>query len=329
MAPVLKKYVILPVLLIAGLSASPAWSRDLVAAEIHPPGHIIVRSEELMASRLAEMTGGELNIKLKHSAELGNEDQSWKNVRNGSLDIARINMAALVNDVPAAKLLSLPYLFRSQAHMWSVLGGSFGKRIATEVEKTGAVVLTYYDSGTRSFYSSKKPIRVRADFDGQRIRVQNSPVYKDLITLLGGVPVVVPYDKVVDAFKNGEIDGAENNTPSYVSSDHYKYARYYSLDEHSSVPEVLLMAKKTWDSLTPQQREAVMKSAHESSENMRMLWAEAELQALNKAKKEGVVVVEKDQIAMSGIEARAVKLYSKYVTDPADLGTVLSILRSK
>ena len=311
------------------LVATPASARDLVAAEIHPPGHVIVQSEELLARRLAELTKGELTIQLKHSAQLGNEDQSWKNVRNGTLDIARVNLAALVNDVPAATLLSLPYLFRSRDHMWRVLGGDFGKRVSAEVEKTGAVVLTYYDSGTRSFYTTKKPIHNRSDFAGQRIRVQNSPVYKDLITLLGGTPVVIGYDKVIDAFKSGEIDGAENNTTSYVSSDHYKYARFYSLDEHSSVPEVLLMSKKTWDSLNGEQHKALMTAAAESSESMKKLWAETESQALAKAKKEGVMILEKSQMSMGGIESYAVKLYSKYVSNPKDLETVLSILRSE
>lgn len=313
----------------AGLSAAPTAARDLIMAEVHPPGHLIVKSEELMAGRLAELTRGDLKILLKYSAQLGNEDLSWKNVRNGSLDIARVNFAVLVNDVPAAKLLSLPYLFRSRDHMWRVLGGSFGKRINAEVEKSGAVVIAYYESGTRSFYTTKKQIRFRSDFEGQRIRVQNSPVYKDLITLLGAVPVVVPYDKIGEAFRNGEIDGAENNLPSYVTSEHYKYARYYSLDEHSSVPEVLLMAKKTLDSLTAEQQKAVTTAAVESSEHMKKLWAEAEAQALAKARKEGVVILERHQMGISGIESHAVKLYSKYVSTPGDMEAVLDILRSE
>jgi len=314
-------------LILGGVSAASA--RDLVASEVHPPGHVIVKSEELMASRLSELTRGELKIQLKHSAQLGSEDASWKNVRNGSLDIARVSFTALVGEVPAAKMLSLPYLFRTRDHMWRVLGGDLGKRINGEVEKTGAVVLAYYDSGTRSFYTTKKQIRFRSDFEGQRIRVQNSPVYKDLITLLGGTPVVIGYDKVIEAFKSGEIDGAENNTMSYVSSDHYKYARYYSLDEHSAVPDVLLMAKKTWDSLTPELQKAVMAAAAESSEHMKKLWADAENQALAKARKEGVVILEKHQLGMGGIESYAIKLYSKYVTNPQDMETVLNILRSE
>ena len=314
---------------IVGMQAVPVWGRELVAAEVYPPGHILVFSEEVMALRLSELTKGELDIQLKHSGQVGNENDYWNNIRNGSLDIARINLGVLGNDVPSAKLLSLPYLFRSRDHMWRVLAGDFSKRISLEVESAGAVVLAYYDSGTRSFYTTKKPIRFLSDFQGQRIRVQNSTVYKDLITSLGGTPVEMDLDKVVDAFKKGEIDGAENNLPDFMSSEHYKYARYLSLDEHSSVPEVLVVSKKTWNSLTPEQRRAMKTAAAESSENMKLLWTESESQALAKAKKEGVVMLEKDKIGMNGIEASAVKLYSNYVTNAKDLEAVLSIMRTR
>lgn len=304
-------------------------AKELVMAEIHPPGHIIVKAEELFASRLSELTKGELTIQLKHSAQLGNENQYWENVRKGAVDVVRINLGGMVKDIQSARLLSLPYLFRSRDHMWRVLNGDFGKRIKAEVEKTGAVVLAYYDSGARSFYTTKKPIQKRSDFTGLRIRVQDSPIYKDLITELGGTPVVVSYEKVNDAFRNGEIDGAENNLPSYVSSDHYKHARYYSMDEHSSVPEILLMSKKAWDGLTPEQQKAVTAAADESSVAMKKLWAESETQALAKAKKDGAVILEKHQVYLSGIETYAIKLYSKYITSSEDLGVVLGILRSE
>ncbi len=304
-------------------------AKELVMAEIHPPGHIIVKAEELFAARLAELTKGEVTVQLKHSAQLGNENQYWENVRKGSVDIVRINLGGMVKDIQSARLLSLPYLFRSRDHMWRVLNGDFGKRIKAEVEKTGAVVLTYYDSGARSFYTTKKPIQKRSDFSGLRIRVQDSPIYKDLITELGGTPVVVSYEKVNDAFRNGEIDGAENNLPSYVSSGHYKHARYYSMDEHSSVPEILLMSKKAWDGLTSAQQTATMAAADESFVVMKKLWAESEAQALAQAKKEGVTILEKHQVYVSGIETYATRLYSKNITSADDLGVVLGILSSQ
>ncbi|GAB2901601.1 TRAP transporter substrate-binding protein [Uliginosibacterium flavum] len=317
------------VLLVALLGGGSVLARDLTLAEVHPPGHIMVQSEERLGTRLAEATKGALQLQLKHSGQLCNESQCWAKIKDGSLDIARVNMAELSKDLAAVKLMSLPYLFRSREHMWRVLGGEFGQRLEAEAAKNGAVVLTYYDSGTRSFYSSKKPIRSLADFAGLRVRVQNSPVYKDLIEKLGGTPVVLPYDKVIEAFKSGEIDAAENNTPSYVTSGHYKYAKYYSLDEHSSVPEVLVISKKAWTSLSPAQQQALKEAAVDSSEFMKKQWADSEVQSLAKAKKEGSVITEKSQIAMSGIEGYAVKLYSKYITDNADMETVLAILRTK
>lgn len=322
--------IILGALTLATCLMAPfAHARDLVLADVHPPGHLMIQVEERMASRLTESSKGKLQIQLKHSGQMGGEGEAWDKVKAGSLDMARVNLAQLAKDMPSVKLLSLPYLFRSREHMWRVLDGDFGKRIKHEAEQNGAVVLTYYDSGTRSFYTNKRAIRSLADFKGMRVRVQDSPVYKDLITQLGGTPVVLPYDKVADAFQKGEIDAAENNTPSYVSSGHYKFAKYYSLDEHSSVPEVLVVSKKAWASLSTDEQKELQSAAADSTDFMRKLWADSEVQSLAKAKKEGAVITEKNQIAMAGIEAYAVKLYSKYITDNADLETVLAILRTK
>jgi len=149
------------------------------------------------------------------------------------------------------------------------------------------------------------------------------------IAATSGTPVVLAYDKVADAFRNGSIDAAENNTPSYVSTGHYKLAKYYSLDEHSSVPEVLVISRKAWSSLSPAEQTELKAAAKDSSDYMRKLWAESEAQSLAKAKKEGVVVVERSQIAIEGIEAYAIKLYSKFITDSKELETVVNILRMK
>ncbi|MDP5239648.1 TRAP transporter substrate-binding protein DctP [Uliginosibacterium sp. 31-16] len=312
---------------LAGMST--AHARDLVLAEVQPQGHILVQTEEFMNTRLASRSKGSLQLQIKQGGQLCNEAACWEKIKAGSLDVARLNLAVLSNDLPAVKLVSLPYLFRSRDHMWHVLAGDFGKRINSEAEKKGAVILAYYDSGTRSFYTTKQPIRSLADFSGLRIRVQDSPVYQDLIKMLGGTPVVVPYEKIDEAFRNGQIDGAENNIPSYVSSGHSKTARYFSRDEHSTVPEVLVISAKTWASLSPADKQALQASAVESAEYMQKQWANSEVQALAQARKDGVTITEKSQIAMTGIEGFAVKLYTKYVTNADDLNTILAIQRVK
>jgi tripartite ATP-independent transporter DctP family solute receptor len=311
------------------LPAEAATTNTFVLADVQKPEHPVVQATQFMSKRLAETSSGEINIQIKPNGELGDESSVVEKLRKGQLDMARVNLGILADTVPAAKILSLPYLFRSRDHMWGVLRGDFGQQMERQINQSGLVVLTYFDSGVRSFYSVKKPLRSRSDFAGMRIRIQPSPVYQDLITQLGGVPVVMAYDKVLDALKNGEIDGAENNIPSYVSTDHYKYAKYLTLDEHSTVPEVLLMSQKAWKSLSPRQQVLLKQSAAEASDYMAKLWAEKEQGALAVAKKSGVIIIPKSALAMTGIESAAVQLYSKYAKTDDDLDTVLKIVSSK
>lgn len=317
-------------LLTASVVVLPARAAtNFVVADVQNPDHPVVQALNFMAKTLADKSKGDMTMTVKPNSELGNETQEIEQARAGKLAMARVSMSELARDVPSAKLLTLPYLFRSRDHMWHVLDGDFGKQLRKEVEASGVIVLTFFDSGTRNFYTTKKPIRTRSDFEGQRIRVQPSPVFQDLITELGGTPVVLAYGKVPDALRSGEIDGAENNLPSFVGADHYKYARYLSMDEHSMVPDVLLMSKKVWDGLKPQQQATIMESAAASSEFMGKLWQEKEQEAIATAKKAGVVIIPKSQLSITGIEAFAVKLYTKYVTNDKDLETVLKIVSAK
>ncbi|MEC5387923.1 TRAP transporter substrate-binding protein DctP [Uliginosibacterium sp. H3] len=299
-----------------------------VSADVQKPDHPVVKAVEHMSQLLSSRSNGELSVQVKANGELGTEPEVLDKLRKGTLDMARVSLGVLGDSVPSAKLMSLPYLFRSREHLWSVLHGDFGERLDAEVQKSGLVLIMYLDSGTRNFYA-RKAIRNRDDFKGLKFRVQPSAVYKDLISELGGTPVVLAYDKVGEALNKGEVDGAENNIVSFVSAEHYKYAKFLSLDEHSMVPDVLLMSKKAWARLKPQQQDLLKAASLESEEFMAKLWQEKEREALAFARKNGVTVIGKSQLAMTGIESFATKLYSRYVQDPKDLDTVLQIVSMK
>ncbi|GAA5159975.1 TRAP transporter substrate-binding protein DctP [Viridibacterium curvum] len=311
------------------LSVAPAVRAvSLVSADVQKPDHPVVKAQEYLAKLVTERSKGALTMQVKPNGEVGNETEVLAKLRSGELAMARVAVGVLADKVPAAKILSLPYLFRSRDHLWKVLGGDLGSRLDSEITASGVVVLAYYDSGSRSFYA-RKPIKTRADFAGLKVRVQPSPVYKDLISELGGTPVVLPYDKVADALKSGEVDGAENNIVSYVSAEHYKYAKYLSLDEHGMVPDVLLISRKAWIALGPANQELLRGAAAESSQYMAKLWQEKERDALALAKKNGVTVLGRNQLAMSGIESSAVKLYNRYVEFGPDMDAVLQIVSGK
>jgi TRAP-type transport system periplasmic protein len=305
--------------------AGSAHAVTLVSADVQKPDHPVIKAQEYLNKLVTERSQGAITVQVKANGELGSETDVIAKLRSGQLTMARVAVGVLADKVPAAKILSLPYLFRSRDHLWKVLGGDFGSRLDNEITASGVVVLTYYDSGSRNFYA-RKPIRTRSDFNGVKLRVQPSPVYKDLITELGGTAVVLPYDKVPEALKSGEVDGAENNIVSYISAEHYKHAKYLSMDEHSMVPDVLLISKKAWLALGPANQELLRGAAAESSQYMAKMWQEKEREALAFARKNGVTIYPKSQLAMSGIESAAIKLYNRYVEFGPDMDLVLQIV---
>jgi tripartite ATP-independent transporter DctP family solute receptor len=305
-----------------------AAPRTLMLAEVQKPDHPVVKSEEFMNKLLSERSKGTLQIDVRHSGELGTD--VMPRLVSGELDMARISMTTLNKYSPIANLMSMPYLFRSREHMWSILRSDFGMQMAKEAETAGVIVLCFFESGSRNFYSVKKPLRSRQDFSGLRVRVPpNLQVYSDLIKNLGAEPVTVAYSEVLNGLKDGTIDAAENNLPSYVGSGHHKVARYLSIDEHLMVPEILVISRKVWGGLTPEQQTMMRETASEASGFMSKLWEKEESDAIAEAKKAGVVIIEKNKLAYTGFESAAIKLYSTYVTDPRSMETALKIMQKK
>lgn len=313
------------VLSLAGI----AQARDLKLAEIQKGDHFLVQSEQTLANKADQLSNGQLKIAVHSGGELGNELDSWKKVQAGTIDIARVGLSSISADVPTAHLLSLPYIFHSQAHMWKVLDGEVGKRLATELQQKGVVLLAYYSEGARSFYTNKRPLRNSSDFKGLKIRSLDNPIYRDLMTELGATPVVIPFEKTAEALQNGQIDAAENSLDSYISSGHSKYAKYFCMDEHFIVPDVLVISAKTWSTLPPAQQNALRSAAKESMDFAKTRQHEVEAQLMTKARKDGITIVEHEQINVTSIEGYILKLYTKYVTNDRDLQTVMDIIQTK
>ena len=133
--------------------------------------------------------------------------------------------------------------------MRKVLDGPVGDEILAAMEAQGFVGLAFYDSGSRSIYTAKKPIKTLADIKGMKIRVQQSDLWVAMMQAMGANATPMPYGEVYTALKTGVVDAAENNWPSYESSRHYEAAKFYSVTEHSMAPEVLVFSKKVWDRL--------------------------------------------------------------------------------
>jgi TRAP-type C4-dicarboxylate transport system substrate-binding protein len=209
----------------------------------------------------------------------------------------------------------MPFLFRSIEHLQKVLDGPIGEEILDSFEPFGFVGLTFYDSGARSIYNSVRPIRAIADMKGLRLRVQQSELMSDMIKALGAEPVELPYGQVRTGLATKLIDGAENNWPSFITTDHYKYAGFYTLTEHTMGPEVLVMSRKAWESLSTDDRKIFREAALQSSRFMRERWKNLEAQSRRQAESEGVTIV--TDFDRKPFEAAMAPIYAKMQRDPA------------
>lgn len=262
-------------LLAAALMTGAAAAQTVLrSSDTHPDGYPTVEAVKYFGDLVKERTGGRYSVEVYHSAQLGQEADTIEQVRSGVIDLNRVSMAPWNSLVPLTKIPSLPYLFTSPDHARKVMAGEIGDEIAKGFDEHGVVVIAFYDGGARSFYNSKKAVNTVDDLKGMKYRVIQSDVFVDMVAALGATATPMPYGEVYSSIETGVIDGAENNFPSYESAKHFEVAKFYSLDEHTIVPEVFVMAKTAWDKLSDEDKAIFKQAGKESMEKQWQLWDE-------------------------------------------------------
>lgn len=276
---------------LAAFMAGPAAAKEFKSADIHPPGYPTVAAVEYFGELLKQRSNGKYTLKIYNSGTLGEEKDTIGQTKLGALDFNRINMAPFNNIVPETAVPTLPFLFRSVDHMHKVMDGPIGEQILKSLESQGFVGLAFYDSGARSFYTVKKPVKALEDLKGMKIRVQQSDLFVGMIKALGANPTPMPYGEVYTALKTGVVDAAENNWPSFESSRHFEVAKFFTLSEHSMSPELFVMSKKVWDGLPADDQKIIKQAAKDSVPKMRELWQAREKESEATVRKAGVEII--------------------------------------
>jgi tripartite ATP-independent transporter DctP family solute receptor len=301
----------------AAIAALPRAARTathmLTAADVHVLGYPTVEAMRWIGETLGRETDGALGVRVYHAGQLGRETDTLDMTRYGGLDFTRVNMAVLNNPFPATRALVLPYVFDSTAHMRRALDGAVGAEILAAFEKRDLIGLAFYDSGSRCFYNTRRPIVVPADLRGLKLRVPPSDIFMNLVRTLGANPTPIAYGEVFSALQTGLIDGAENNWLSFLTSRQFEVARHWSQTEHSSSPEALLMSRRSYDKLTAAQQALLRDVAQRSVAYMRDLWDTAEAGAREKVIAAGVAVHTIDRPAF---QAAAMPLVERERRDP-------------
>lgn len=281
-------------LLLFGGCAAKNEVQTLRLAHGLDPTHPVHAGMVRMAEALDSISGGKLNIKIYSSGQLGSENQCLELLQLGSLAMTKVSTAVMESFAPSYGVFSLPYLFKDRQNSFRILDGEIGQEILAQGAEARLRGLTFFDAGTRCFYTKDGPVRTPEDLVGKKIRVMSSPMAVDMIKYLGGSPTPISYGELYTSLQQGVVDAAENNLPSYYTSRHYEVTPFYSYDEHTAIPDVLVIGTATWDALDATRQGWLRQAATIATNYQRSRWRDAEQEAITTLEKEGVTFTKVD-----------------------------------
>ncbi len=319
-------------LLTVAYASAPAAAQQktvLKASDVHAAGYPTVVAVENLGKKLEKATNGRVSVQMYPAMQLGGEKEAIEQAQVGAIAFARVSVGALGPVVDDLNVFNMPYVFRNTAHMQKVIDGPIGQELLDKVTNSGKglVGLCWMDAGARNFYDTKKPIKTIADLKGLKIRVIGNPIFVDMANAMGGNGVAMGYDQVFSALQTGVVDGAENNPPSFVFDNHYQVAKFYTLDEHLIVPEMLVFSKKAWDAMSKEDQALLVKFSKEAQQEERKLWEAYEQQAMAKAKAAGIQIIQVSDADKKAFQDAVKPVWDKY--GPKYAATIKRIQETK
>ena len=275
--------------------------------------HVVHKAMEFMAKRLEHYSDGTMEIVIYPGGQLGSEREMIELLQIGSLAMTKVSASPLEGFVPEMQIFSIPYVMRDREHFWQVLNSEVGQGLLKKVETVRLKGMGYYDAGSRSFYTTSGAINTPDDLIGKKIRVLNSPTAVATVKALGGAATPIAWGELYAAIQQGVVDGAENNPPSYYLSRHYEIAKYYSLDEHTFVPDIILASFPVWKSLSAKQQGWLSAAMADSIEYQKSLWQKASDEALVAVEKAGTVITYPDKKAF---QDKVVDFHASFADSP-------------
>ena len=254
------------------------------------PSHPVHQGMLHMQKRVDEISGAALTMEVYSSGVLGGETECIEQLQNGVLAMTKTSTGAMESFVPEMQLFGLPYLFRDTDHFWKVADSEIGRGLLHKGIERNMYGLCYYDAGSRNFYTKDRQIRTPDDLKGLKIRVMNSPMAIKMVEMMGGSPTPISWGELYSALTQGIVDGAENNPPSFYSNKHYEACKFFSLDGHVVLPDMLLISAPIWEGLNSQEQAWLQQAADESSRFQRELWAVKSQEALEAMEELGVEI---------------------------------------
>ena len=291
----MKKFILISlvsVIILSGFSGVALGKEPVVLrlADIHEADYPTTVGAFEIARLVEQRTEGRVRIEVYHSMVLGDEAAVIKKIQDGEIDLTRTNIGPLTRYVPSLNAFLMPYIFRDTNHMLKVVNGPIGNDVIADFDQSGFIGFGWFDGGTRSFYT-KKLVKSPTDLKDMKIRTLQNNLMVSMINAFGAQAVPMPHGATYDALKNGLLDGAENNYPTYDETKHYQLAKYFVEDNHTRNPDIILGSKKSLEAkLSKEEIEIIKQAVREAQVLQFKLWAQTVKVAKDKVIAAGCII---------------------------------------
>ena len=244
------------------------------------------------AKQVKSLSNGTLEVQVYGSSTLGNDNTAIASVRGGTIDLTTSGTPYYTGMVGRMNVLDLPYIFTSTEHAYKVLDGSIGRGLLDELEAHGMKGLAYWEVGFRSLTNSKRAVKTPDDVKGLKVRTTPNPAHIKAFQLLGATPTPMPLAEVFSALENKAVDGQENPVNIVRNNKFYEVQKYMTLTRHAYTAMPVVMNKKKFDSLTPEQQKALIQAAQAAGKYQRDLIKKNEADDLKFLQANGMQVLD-------------------------------------
>ena len=241
-------------------------------------------------SEVEKLTNGQVQVQLYPNRQIGDEKQLMEGMRFGTVDAGFVTNAVLAQIEPAFQVNDLPFLYSSAAQAQKVLDGPVGQDLAARLAKKGIVTLGFLEGGFRQMINNKKPVTGPDDVKGVKYRVMQNPTYIDMFNSMGGAAVPMAWGETYTAVQQGTVDGLEIPVAVIDAAKYFEVTKFLSLTNHTYSMIGLLMSKRAFDKLTPEQRKAVVEAGKIATAMQRKTVAANEQGLIDGLKAKGMTV---------------------------------------
>jgi len=269
----MKASVIAAAIAVTALLTAPASAqvqeRTIRWGHLNNTDHPVSFGVQKFAEIIAAKSGGKLKVREFAASQLGNEMQQQSALRGGTQEMLSASTTSLASVVKEFGLLDFPFLFSTNAQAEGLVAGPFGQAMIDTLPEKDLIGLGYWGLGFRNATNSNRPIAKLEDFAGLKLRVIPNPVFLETFKALKANPVPMNFGELYTALENKTVDGQENPYTVILSNKFYEVQKFVSATNHAYTQNILLVSKKFWDKLSPEEQKMMRDAVVETRDYQR------------------------------------------------------------